>query len=79
LVTAISILGRVKQSSWSLASSSRNQSVSAVTRSPASRRMMTSSDSPIMRLVSRESMPYIAASVGSAPGPTPNIVRPRVM
>ena len=29
-----------------------------------------------MRRVSRVSMPYIAASVGSAPGPTPNMARP---
>ena len=57
---------------------SLNQSVSMVTVSPASRRRIASSDSSIMSRCRAGSMPIMKASEGSAPGPTPNITRPRV-
>ena len=40
---------------------------------------MTSSASTIMSRCDLMSMPSILASVGSRPGPTPNITRPMVM
>ena len=79
VVTAISIRGRVKEACCSLARSSVNQSVRALTRSPSSSGMITSRDSFIMRRVRRGSMPIWVASEGRAPGPTPNMARPRVM
>ncbi len=71
--------GRVYGASCSLARSSLNQPASCVTRSPASRRITTSSASSIITRVFSGWMPSCAQSDGSAPGPTPNIDRPRVM
>ena len=39
---------------------------------------MASIDSAMRRRCTGGSMPIISASVGSDPGPTPNIARPRV-
>ncbi len=76
--TASSILGRVKQGSCNRASDRVNQSVFSVTVSPSSRRTITSRLSFIIRRWSAASTPIFLASCTSAPGPTPNITRPRV-
>ena len=48
------------------------------TVSLASKGRMASSDSSIISRCRAGSMPIMKASEGSAPGPTPNMIRPRV-
>ena len=67
-----SLYGRI----CSTASSQVNQSVVAVTVSPANRRIITSSDSSMRGRCWSGSMPSIIASEVSWPGPAPNIIRP---
>jgi hypothetical protein len=66
-------------SSWSSQSCNSNHSHSYENRgSPRSRRMMTPRASSCRSRRSTGSMPNVRASDGSAPGPEPNIARPRV-
>ena len=78
LATAISTEGREYGVICNRAWSSVNQSVFLVTVSPRSSGTSTSSASSIMSRCLATSMPIMTASDGSAPGPTPNITRPRV-
>src|SRR5262245_23369966 len=77
--TAISGCGLVYGRTWRRASRIVNQSVSRSTGSSLrNRARMASSDSSIIRRCSTGSMPITNASLGSAPGPAPKMVRPRV-
>ena len=78
--TAIGMCGFVYGRSCRRAFFSVNQSLSYVIGSTSvNRRLMIFSASFIRGRCRLGSMPSITASVGSAPGPTPNSVRPRVM
>ena len=67
-------------SSCSCASRNVNQSLSWLNRSsPLSSRMITPSASSWRSRWTMGSMPRVRASDGRAPGPLPNIARPRVM
>lgn len=79
LATAISTEGRVNGIICNRASAQSNQSVFLVTVSPRSSGTMTSSASSIRSRCLATGMPIMNALEGSAPGPTPNITRPRVM
>ena len=65
--------------SWSRASRRVNQSLSWVTRSPASRRRITPMASSCRSRWVMGSMPRVWASEGRAPGPVPRMARPPVM
>ena len=75
---AISMCGRLHGRSCRRASTSVNQSDLWVTVSPWRSGRMTERASSCMSRWRKGSMPSITASEGSAPGPTPNIARPRV-
>ena len=70
-------VGRVKGRSCSTASSSSNQPALRVSGSCEVRRWWIASNASTIRpRVSFHGMPSIAASLGSEPGPTPNMNRP---
>ena len=77
--TTISTDGREYGVICSRALSRVNQSVFLVTVSPRSSGTSTSIASSIMSRWRATGMPIMKASDGRAPGPTPNMTRPRVM